>query len=325
MNVERVALWCSNCLLTKMYKSLMLHTLKQKCKLKIRSREHVMDYKQNIQYINKWNKMQQIPWIIFFLTEQVTVTITVFLWINVWVTTPLLINPPIIFLIFSCFESSSFFRCLSREQLHPKDTFPHFNICLKLKYLTKKKQMSKQLIRTIVRKYWKVPVNILQGLMRPFQTDQQSRNTKIISLISCMTKKNSKSSAEDVWSSFDWRLKTEYFLLVGVLSFRRCSLVIIRTLSLTGSGVCHVTVWHTHTHTQLSLTHLNVVCMNEWTPDECVCLSHFLFLFFFWMSTRALYLNLSYFFLLLFFLRYIICCYGRVYFMCIQKSVVQPK
>lgn len=266
----------------------MLHTLKQKCNLKIRSREHVMDYKQNIQYINKWNKMQQIPWI-FFLTEQVTVTITVFLWINVWVTTPL----PIIFLIFSCFESSSFFRCLSREQLHPKDTFPHFNICLKLKYLTKKKQMSKQLIRTIVRKYWKVPVNILQGLTRPFQTDQQSRNTKIISLISCMTKKNSKSSAEDVWSSFDWRLKTEYFLLVGVLSFRRCSLVIIRTLSLTGSGVCHVTVWHTHTHTQLTLC----VWMNELLMNVFVCPTFFFFSFFEWALVHFIWIyRISFFF-----------------------------
>lgn len=141
---------------------------------------------------NATNSMDQfLQCFFFFLTEQVTVvTITVLLWINVWVTTPLLINPTIIFFIFFLVVFTDVWVVSSST----KKIFLLISIPVWRWNIWPRK---------IVRKCWKVPVNILQGLTRPFQPDQQSRNTKIISLLSCMTKKNSKSSAEDVWSSFD--------------------------------------------------------------------------------------------------------------------------
>lgn len=63
------------------------------------------------------------------------------------------------------------------------------------------------------------------------------------------------------------------------------------------------------------------IWLNESLMNVFVCPT------FFWMSTCALYLNFSVFSLSFrfFFSWYFVCCYGGVYFMCIEKSVVQPK
>ena len=103
--------------------------------------------------------------------------------------------------------------------------------------------------------------------------------------------------------------------------------------SLTGWLWCVCVVWldtYTHTHTQMTgvvfnkltgcLTHLNIVCvparvcvcvwLSEWSSDECICSSHFVFewalVHFIWILS---YLSFSFFF---FFLRPVVCCYEWV-------------